>query len=190
MHILGSYFLLMWGVGVVRIIFNLVRDKFWAPSHSIRCTSLVPVSGIYLVTDAKTHTWKNYWLTNLNSIRIHIRPKIPVIWHVFIPVGIKGAQSMKCTLWIETLEFWRSKVLNSRFALHGLAPPKFTFCALFLSLSLALCAFFRPLLTPVSTAPFFAGLSVRLHFTVYAPSNFVPVLESSFSRRAMLNLIG
>ena len=43
---------------------------------------------------------------------------------------------------------------NSRFALHGLAPPKFTVCALFLPLILhGLRAFFRPLLTPVSTAP-------------------------------------
>ena len=60
---------------------------------------------------------------------------------------------------------------KSRFALHGLAPPKFTVCALFLPLIHGLCAFFRPLLTPVSTAPFFASLSVHgLHFTVYAPS--------------------
>ena len=35
----------------------------------------------------------------------------------------KGAQTMKCTLWTETLEFSRLKVPNSRFALHGLAPP-------------------------------------------------------------------
>ena len=59
---------------------------------------------------------------------------------------------------------------NSWFTLHGLAPPKLTVCALFLPLIHGLCAFFRPLLTPVSTAPFFANLSVhRLHFTVYAP---------------------
>ena len=61
---------------------------------------------------------------------------------------------------------------NSRFALHGLAPPQFTVCALFLPLIHGLCAFFRPPLTPVSTAPFLASLSVHgLHFTVYAPSN-------------------
>ena len=42
---------------------------------------------------------------------------------------------------------------NSRFALHGLAPPKFTVCALFLPLIHGLCAFFRLLLTPLSTAP-------------------------------------
>ena len=36
---------------------------------------------------------------------------------------IKGAQTMKCKLWTETLEFSRLKVPNSRFALHGLAPP-------------------------------------------------------------------
>ena len=35
----------------------------------------------------------------------------------------KGAQTMKCKLWTETLEFSRLKVPNSRFALHGLAPP-------------------------------------------------------------------
>ena len=34
-----------------------------------------------------------------------------------------------------------------------------------------LCAFFRPLLTPLSTVPFFVSLSIHgLHFTVYAPS--------------------
>ena len=33
---------------------------------------------------------------------------------------IKAAQTMKCTLWTETLEFWRLKVPNSRFALHVL----------------------------------------------------------------------
>ena len=36
---------------------------------------------------------------------------------------IKGAQTMKCKLETETLEFSRPKVPNSRFALHGLAPP-------------------------------------------------------------------
>ena len=34
---------------------------------------------------------------------------------------LKGVQTMKCKLWTETLEFSRSKVPNSRFALHGLA---------------------------------------------------------------------
>ena len=48
---------------------------------------------------------------------------------------------------------------NSRFALHGLAPPYITVCALLFILIYGLCAFFRPLLTPVSTAPFFASLS-------------------------------
>ena len=42
---------------------------------------------------------------------------------------------------------------NSQFALHGLAPPKFTACAPFLPRIRGLCAFFRPLLTPVSAAP-------------------------------------
>ena len=60
---------------------------------------------------------------------------------------------MKCTLWTETLEFWRFKVPNSRFALHGWAPPWFTVCALFLPLIHSLCTFCRLLLTPVSAAP-------------------------------------
>ena len=60
----------------------------------------------------------------------------------------------------------------SRFALHSLAPPQFTVCALFLPLIHGLCAFFMPLLTPVSTAPFFASLSAHgLHFTLYVPSS-------------------
>ena len=37
----------------------------------------------------------------------------PKIWF------FKGVQTMKCTLWTETLEFWRLKMPNSRFALHG-----------------------------------------------------------------------
>ena len=45
------------------------------------------------------------------------------------------------------------KVPNSRFALHGLAPPQFTACVPFLPLMHGLCAFFRVLLTPLSTAP-------------------------------------
>ena len=60
---------------------------------------------------------------------------------------------MKCTMLTETLEFWELKVPSSRFALHGLAPPEFTVCALFLPLIHGLCAFFMPLLTCVSTAP-------------------------------------
>ena len=47
---------------------------------------------------------------------------------------------------------------NSRFALHGLAPPQFSVCAPFLPLIHGLCTFFR------------VSLSVHgLHFTVYAP---------------------
>ena len=57
---------------------------------------------------------------------------------------------------------------SSRFALHGLAPPFFTVSGLFLPLIHGSCALFRPLLTPVSTVPFFASLSVHglllLHF--------------------------
>ena len=55
---------------------------------------------------------------------------------------------MKCKLRTETLEFSRLKVPNSRFALHGLAPPSFTVCASFLPAIHGLCAFFRLLLTP------------------------------------------
>ena len=74
---------------------------------------------------------------------------------VFPEIGwkLKGVQTMKCKLWTETLEFLRLKVPNSRFAPHGLAPPKFTVCAPFLPLIHGLCAFFRLLLTPLSTAP-------------------------------------
>ena len=76
---------------------------------------------------------------------------------------------------------------NSRFALHGLAPPYFTVCAPFLPLIHGLCGFFRPLLTPVSTAPFFASLSVHgLHFTVYAPSTNATPGVSRYSCRATL----
>ena len=44
---------------------------------------------------------------------------------------VKGAQTMKCTLWTETVEFSRLKMPNSRFALRRLAPPSFTVCAPF-----------------------------------------------------------
>ena len=47
--------------------------------------------------------------------------------------------------------------------------PSMLFCS-----PKGLRAFFRPLLTPVSTTPFFASVSVHgLHFTVYAPSKNV-----------------
>ena len=45
------------------------------------------------------------------------------------------------------------KVPDSRFALHGLAPPWFMVCSPFLPLIHGLCAFVRPLLTPISAAP-------------------------------------
>ena len=62
---------------------------------------------------------------------------------------------------------------NSRFALRDISPFLIHgLCTIFAS---DLCSFFRPLLTPVSTTPFFANLSVHgLHFTGYAPSNNVP----------------
>ena len=37
---------------------------------------------------------------------------------------------MKCTLWTETLEFWRLKVHNLRFALHGLPSLVHGLCAI------------------------------------------------------------
>ena len=85
-------------------------------------------------------------------------PPQPITWttndsSITVKLLIKGAQTMKCKLSTETLEFSRLKMPNSRFALHGLAPPKFTVCAPFLPLIHGLCAFFRPLLTPLSTAP-------------------------------------
>ena len=73
--------------------------------------------------------------------------------NVMILKRIKGAQTMKCKLWIETLDFSRLKVPNSRFPLHGLAPPNITVCAPLLPLIHGLCAFFRLLLTPLLTAP-------------------------------------
>ena len=49
---------------------------------------------------------------------------IAVIWIAAIALdSIKGAQAMKCKLWTGTLEFSRLRMPNSRFALHGLAPP-------------------------------------------------------------------
>ena len=60
---------------------------------------------------------------------------------------------------------------NSRFALHRLAPPRFTVCALFLPLIHGLCVFSGPPLGTCLDSPLSAGLSVHgLHFTVYAPS--------------------
>ena len=62
---------------------------------------------------------------------------------------------------------------NSRFALHGLAPPQFTVCAPFLPLIHGYVCFQAPLDTCLGS-PFFASLSVHgLHFTVYAASNMV-----------------
>ena len=74
---------------------------------------------------------------------------------------------MKCTL-TETPEFWRLKVPNSRFALHGLAPPLFTVSALFLPHIHGLCASVRPLLTPVSAVPSLPASQ----FTVFCTSRF------------------
>ena len=97
---------------------------------------------------------------------------------------IKGAQTMKCTFWIETLEFSRLKVPNSRFALHGKRPSLIQgLCAFSASNSHGLCGFFRLLLTPLSTAPslppfghFLRGRSLkgRCNICVYVPV-YVPV---------------
>ena len=100
-------------------------------------------------------------------------------WHLLsrplpaVPFWLSPAQTMKCTLWTETLEFRRLKVPTSRFALHNLTPPYFTVSASFLPLIHGLSAFFRLLLTPVPAAPFCQPLSSRfaLHgpwITVYA----------------------
>ena len=103
------------------------------------------------------------------------------------PQNFKGTQTMKCKVWTQTLEFSRLKVPNSRFALHGLAPPKFTVCAPFLPLIHGLCAFFRLLLTPLSTAPFPAILSVHgLHFTVCAPSKIDPFLQRFYRKSSSI----
>ena len=84
---------------------------------------------------------------------------------------IKGAQTMKCKLWTETLEFSRLKMPNSRFALHGKRPSLIHgLCAFFASNSRFMRLFQAPLDTCLDS-PFLASLSVHvLHFTVYAPS--------------------
>ena len=63
---------------------------------------------------------------------------------------------------------------NSRFALHGLAPPLIHgLCAFFASNSQFMCLFQGALDTPLDN-PFSATLSVHgLHFTVCAPSMIV-----------------
>ena len=50
---------------------------------------------------------------------------------LFMNLFFKGAQTMKCKLWNEMLEFSRLRVPNSRFALHGLALPNSRFVGLF-----------------------------------------------------------
>ena len=91
--------------------------------------------------------------------------------HRYFPEFLKGAQTMKCKLWTETLEFSRLKVPNSRFALHGKRPSLIHgLCAFFASNSQFMRTFQAALDTCLDS-PFFASLSVHgLHFTVYAPS--------------------
>ena len=59
---------------------------------------------------------------------------------------------MKCTLWTETIKFWRLCLFHG---LHFTGWPltNSLCCALFLPLIHGLRAFFRPLSTPVSSAP-------------------------------------
>ena len=72
----------------------------------------------------------------------------------------------------ETLEFWRLKVRNSRFALRGSAPPCFTFDALFLPLIQCLGAFVLRTLFPLTAfknarnPKFVRNLSQRLFLGV------------------------
>ena len=64
---------------------------------------------------------------------------------------------------------------NSRFALHGLAPPNSRFVCLFASNSRFMRLFQAALDTPLDS-PFSVTLSVHgLHFTVCAPSNELPL---------------
>ena len=59
---------------------------------------------------------------------------------------------------------------HSRFALHRLAPPQFTVCALFLALTNFVRLSQAPLDTCLESPPLFLSLSVHdLQFTVYAP---------------------
>ena len=91
------------------------------------------------------------------------------LWTETLP-NLKGAQTMKCTLWTEIPEFSRLKVPNSRFALHGLGPPKFTVCAPFFSSNSRFMRLFQGALDTPLDSPFSATLSVHgLHFTVCAP---------------------
>ena len=70
-----------------------------------------------------------------------------------------------------TLEFSRLKVPASRFALHGLAPPKFTVCGPFFPLIHGIVRLFQAALDTPLDSPFSATLSVHgLHFTVCGPS--------------------
>ena len=84
------------------------------------------------------------------------------------------------------MEFSRLKVPNSRFALHGLAPPSFHGLCAFFAPNSRFMRLFQAALDTCLDNPFFASLSVHgLHFTVYAPSSilstFPTVFVSAFS---------
>ena len=103
----------------------------------------------------QTHTWR-YSKNEPQETKAAFKAKTGLY------KKIKSAKTMKSThLWTEALGFQRLKVPNSRFALRTLAPPSFTVCAPYSFLIHDFCAFFGPLLTPVSTIPFFASLSVH-----------------------------
>ena len=77
--------------------------------------------------------------------------------------GSRGAETMKCTLWTDTLEFWKLVVPKSRFALHGLLfgpSPIHDLWAMLASNSLFM-NLSQALFTLALTAPFFASLSIH-----------------------------
>ena len=109
---------------------------------------------------------------------------------------------MKCTLWTETLEFSRLKGPSSRFALHGLASPKFTVCALFLPLIHGLCAFAALdtcLDSPVPGQPLSSRFALHglralegtsAKFFAKFLSHFSPMSSKTFARISLSGLFG
>ena len=107
---------------------------------------------IHSATEKVPQSLPNFWVNFL--VRFASKP----LFYWVAPSNFKGVQTMKCTLWTETLEFSRLKVPNSRFSpslIHGL-------CTVFLPRIQGLCAFSRPLLTPVSTAPFLPASQITV----------------------------
>ena len=99
---------------------------------------------------------------------------------------------MKCKLWTETPGFSRLKVPNSRFALHGKRPSLIHgLHAFFASNSRGLCAFIRPLLTPVTTAPFLPASQFTVCTSRFTrPRVFRFVYHSHFSAILGSSLLG